>query len=482
MSQVYQGSKKRKRRFRESDWYSISVDTVRFWVTTATVLALMVALFLGYQSWRSYWVEQNAFEWVSRSEGLILQLEAMPVGAVPGLRATVQRGRQLLDDARADISDQRFADAVTSGEAAHELLEDLLVRARVGSSLAWFRSVRGDVQFRRGESGEFVRAFARSELHEGDYVMAGDGGAAEIHFRGEDTVFTLRPNTLIKLSRSLNGNVRTLGEMEYGWVALDTAEQSSGVSTANTRVVASEFSSASLELGRGSDAAVVRVEEGSATATATRSGESRQLGERQQVVQSRDRLGTTENLLTAPALIHPADGTSVNIDSRQEVELDWSGVAGASAYRLQVARGRLFAESLVDDDRSGTGARLALEQEGSFYWRVAARDGRGRLGSWSEARRLRVESYRNLAIEADEDPPFIEVEVSMNGNFAVLTGRTEPGARLSVNGEVIPTSADGTFSTTFGVPETGRVPLIFEATDLSGNSTIERREVWVDPF
>lgn len=482
MSQVYQGPQKRKRRFRESDWYSISVDTVRFWVSAVSFLALLVALYFGYQSWRAYWVEQSAFEWVNRSEGLILQLEAMPVGAVPGLRSTVQRGRELLVDARADIADRQFADAVTSGEAAHELLEDLLVRARVGSSMAWFRSVRGDVQFRRGESGDFVRAFARSELHEGDYVMAGEGGAAEIHFRGEDTVFTLRPNTLIKLSSSLTGNIRTLGEMEYGWVALDTAEQSSGVSTANTRVVASEYSSASLEVGRDSASAVVRVEQGRATATVVQSGDSRQLGERQQVVQTNGRLGATEALLPAPDLVHPADGISVNIDTQQQVALDWGGVAGASAYRLQVARGRLFAEPLVDDDRAGTSARLALEQEGSFYWRVAARDVRGRLGSWSEARRLRVESYRNLAIEADEEPPVIQVEVSMNGNFAVLTGRTEPGARLSVNGEVIPTSADGSFSTTFGVPETGRVPLIFEATDLSGNSTIERREVWVDPY
>ncbi len=480
-SQVYHRPQKPSGRYRPSDWYSVSVDSVRFWMGLVLVLALAVALFFGYGSWRRYWVEQRAYEWVSRAEGLVVQLETRERLSAPGFRTGLARAEGLLDDARAALSEQSFQVAAASGQASHELLQNLLDQVRLDSSIAWVRSVRGDVRLRRGETGDFVRSFARTELQEGDYLMAGDGGTAEIHFQGEDTVFTLQPNSLIKLSRGRAGSVRTLGEMEYGWVALDTAEQSSGVNTPFTSIVAREFTQASLAIERGSERAVVRVEEGSATATAVRTGDSRQLAERQEVTQSGDRFGETMPLSAAPELLEPADGISINIDVTDRIRLRWRPLPGAVKYALQVTRGRLFAENVVDTLREETSATMALE-EGQFRWRVAVVDSRGRQGVWSDPRRLRVESYQSLAIEPDQEPPSIEVEVRMNGNFAVIQGRTEPGAKLTLNGRDIQTFADGTFSTTFVVTGTGARPLVFESVDLAGNSTIERRDVWVDEF
>lgn len=478
-SEVYQGNQRKSDR-KLSDWYSVSTATVRLWLTLIALGIVALVLFQGYGGWRTYWDEQRAYEWVSKTEGLMAQLEAQNAISVSGYRSIMARARGLLGDAKTALSEGRYADGASTARAAHSALQGLLDEVRLGSSIAWFRSVRGDVRFRRGESGDFVRAFARTQLHEGDYVMAGADSTAEIHFQEEDTVFTLQPQSLMKLSRSQRGNVRTLGDMEYGWVALDTAEESSGVNTRVNRVVAGEHSRASVAVERGSDRAVVRVREGRATATALESGEIRDLNERQEVVQSGGRFGETASLLRAPVLRSPVDGTSVNIDTTEQVRLAWNSVGGASTYALQVTRGRLFGRNLVDVERRSTSATLGLDEEGRYRWRVAAVDSSGRRGAWSEAARLRVESYRNLAIEPDEDPPPITLTIRMNGTFAMLQGQTEPGAVLTLNGEVLPTFADGSFSTTYVVSGTGRRPLVFEATDLSGNVTVERREVWLD--
>ncbi len=479
-SQVYEGTENEGGRSRIGDWYSVSTDTVRFWTALAVLSIVGLILFHGYGGWQAYWNEQGAYEWVSRADGLIMQLESQPATKVAGFRSVMDRSKSLVVDAKAAIADERYADAVLSARAGHGALAGLLDEVRLGSSIAWFRSVRGDVRFRRGESGDFVRAFARTELHEGDYVMAGADATAEIHFQNEDTVFTLSPDSLMKLSRGQAGAVKTLGEMEYGWVALDTAAEPSGISTGLNHVVAGQHSRASVTVERGSIRSVVRVREGHATATALSSGETRDLEERQEVVQSGGSFGETVLLLEAPVLESPADGTSVNIDTTGQVRLDWNAVRGAKGYALQVTRGRLFSQNLVDQQRAQASATLALDEEGRFRWRVAAVDMAGRRGAWSEERRLRVESYRSLAIEPDEDPPSIQIEVRMTGTFAMLKGQTEPGAVLTLNGEVVPTFADGTFSTTYVVSGSGKRALIFEATDLSGNTATERREVWID--
>ena len=113
-------------------------------------------------------------------------------------------------------------------------------------------------------------------------------------------------------------------------------------------------------------------------------------------------------------------------------------------------------------------------------WRVAVYDQTGALGPWSEPRKFRVASYRDLALEGDLEPPPIEVELLLNGNIALVKGTTEPGARLQLNGEDLFVAADGTFSTSVVLYGSGKTPVVFKAVDRAGNSTVERRVVYLD--
>lgn len=461
------------------EWYGVSVDSARLLGGIALTMVVVVVGYFGYKSWNATQLEREAYEWVSRPEALLKQLRGER--NEPAVSIELNAASELLQQAREALGERDFRSAIGLGRSCHDQLEAIRDRGRLGGSIAWFLSVQGDIQYRRGETGDFLRAEARTELHEGDYVSSGSRSSAEIHFREEETVFTLRPNSLIKLTRDHAADGRTLGFMEYGWVAVDTSRTPTEVETPHSRLRAGGNSLVSIAVQEGSERSTVRVSQGTAEVENLRTGEKRELGERQQVSQNGDRLGATLPLPPAPQLVGPADDHAVNIDSTDRVKLTWSPVNGAIRYALQVSRSRLFGENVVDTtDRIGTSATLGLQEEGRYMWRVAAYDRNGSMGPWSEIRKFRVASYRNLALEEDTDKPTVEVEILLTGNIALITGSTEPGARLEINGVEAVVAADGSFTATRTLFGEGKVPIEFVAVDRAGNRTTEQRYAYLD--
>lgn len=471
-------SNPRKRR-RQEDWYTLSVDSVRLWLGVAVFALTLLGLFFGFHQWREFRVEQEAHEWVSRartaSDALVGQ------DGLDEFRSLFDTGRALLDEASTALQAREFVRAGALAEQSWENFDSINNRLRHEGAVAWFVGIEGDVRYRKGEEGEFQKAYPQGLLSEGDYVRSASRASAEIHFRKEQARFTLRPGSLIKLSDRRPGSGSSLGFVEYGWVALDTSGSRSGVDTPTSKLEVGVNSSASIALDDSGNTSLVRVQRGTASVTSAASGEVRQLGELQQVSLTDDSFSDIQPLPGLAFLERPEDNQTVNIDSTDRLELAWREVAGARRYALQVSRSRLFGDNIIDtDQRSQPTATLGLAEQGSYSWRVAAYNAAGTLGPWSDPRTFRVASFRNLAIEGDDVPPAIEVDVVMNGNIAILTGRCEPGSKLEVNGEAIELAADGTFSTSQVVFETGQVPLVFRARDAAGNSSTARRWVYVD--
>jgi hypothetical protein len=123
---------------------------------------------------------------------------------------------------------------------------------------------------------------------------------------------------------------------------------------------------------------------------------------------------------------------------------------------------------------------LALREAGNYVWRVAAYDSRGSLGPWSETRKFRVASYRELALDIDREPPTLEAQIMVNGNIALIVGKTEPGSALAINQVASSVAADGSFTATRTLWGTGRMAVDFVITDRAGNRTTERRWVFVE--
>jgi hypothetical protein len=91
--------------------------------------------------------------------------------------------------------------------------------------------------------------------------------------------------------------------------------------------------------------------------------------------------GYGETLLSAPNLITPANGATINDNTPH---FDWSSVAGATLYSLQVDTQMNFSNPEVNITTSNSAytPTSALKDE-KYYWRVRARDGSGTWGIWS---------------------------------------------------------------------------------------------------
>jgi hypothetical protein len=165
----------------------------------------------------------------------------------------------------------------------------------------------------------------------------------------------------------------------------------------------------------------------------------------------------------------------------RQVVLAWNPVPGAGRYALQVSRNHLFVDNVIDvGNRTRTRATLGLRGEGTFQWRVAAfKD--GVQGPWSRARKFRVASFRSGLGEKDKTPPELDLaDVKSYGSIFIVGGRSEPGARIEINGEQVKTEADGSFTKTVQLSKDGWSFIEIRVRDASGNETLRRHRVFVE--
>lgn len=204
-------------------------------------------------------------------------------------------------------------------------------------------------------------------------------------------------------------------------------------------------------------------------------------------------------LLPAPRLEHPDDHAVVQ---GEQALLRWTPVDGALVYSLEVATDPSFSRLVVakadllatrfpfsqldhgdwfrrvatvdsgsSDDRSAFS--VTRVDDGRYYWRVSAVDQAGLPGVRSEV--------RVFVVRRDRDAPYLVVKGPADGERVhrpelVLSGETEPGASLALNGRPLRVATDGSFETTYSLQE-GDNRLHFEARDAAGHLTEQLRRV-----
>lgn len=169
-------------------------------------------------------------------------------------------------------------------------------------------------------------------------------------------------------------------------------------------------------------------------------------------------------LAKAPAPAQPAADAEVAYrDVPPRIAFAWQPVGAAERYRLRVARDREMTDIVLDERVAGTSFTLSDLHAGDHWWSVSALDGWNE-GHASAARRLRItRDARPPVLVLEEIPPFAADDGSI-----VVRGRTEPGARVYVQGDVVATAADGSFATVVEVPP-GASLVVVEAADAVGN-------------
>ncbi|MET4726462.1 hypothetical protein ABIE09_000233 [Lysobacter enzymogenes] len=123
-----------------------------------------------------------------------------------------------------------------------------------------------------------------------------------------------------------------------------------------------------------------------------------------------------------PLTLAPLDGQSLRLPRPR---FEWAKVEGAATSRVQIARDADFAAPLIDEAVRGQRLRPGRDLEpGSYFWRVASRDGDGRLGRFGNALPFQIS-------DAPVDPG-LEPPQSAQGKLTLRWQRGEPGQRYRV--------------------------------------------------
>jgi len=472
-----------RRDARTRGWYTISVDTLRTLGGLILVLVLAGGGLLGYRFWNARNLEREATFLLDEVADLLVRADREN----PGGSFAEELGAARTSHAAAVAAfDQReFQVAVEEARRARALLYALLdvSGTRSAAGEAQFIAIQGNVEFRRGDQGDWEPARSRDVLRSGDYVKTGANGSAEVVFL-DGTLYTVRPNTLFVVTRQRaaigNATEQTIS-MEYGWVNLNTAQRGGRVTTPRAEAVVARDSEATVSVDRRTSTASFTAFRGEVEVT-SESGLVRRIGALEQVVQEGALLSEARKLPPAPEPLEPGNGFETAFGPGSELVLLWLPVENAARYALQVSRNRLFVDNLIDvDSRPATRATLGLQGEGTFEWRVAARTRDGLQGPWSEPRTFRVVASLSGGDRGDATPPMLEVDqVQAYGNVFIVNGRTEPGAAVTINGESVAVAANGTFTKTLLVSASGWSFLELTATDASGNVARTRQRVFVE--
>jgi hypothetical protein len=322
--------------------------------------------------------------------------------------------------------------------------------------------------------GIFVWGDAASQdpLHDQDRVRTGVRSTAEISFL-DDTLVNLRPESLITIQKDARTRQRraawfvSSGEVNFdrqrseGTTSVSTPSLTSEISeraSANVRVDASGESDLRLFRGQG------RVE--------TTSGETVELSENEGVRVGADgQAGPKLQLPAAPTLAAPADAAQVPeaVPPRDPNRLSWQRVPNAASYRVVVSTEASFADEVVDRGGvTGTALELPRLSQGSYHWRVAAIGPGGGEGEPSAA--------RSFTIVSAPGGPELSFDLQVRGNIVHVSGKSAPGASVTINGYEVPTQGDGSFDEYVNMSGGGAQDLVVRAVARNGGvSQLVRR-------
>ena len=168
-------------------------------------------------------------------------------------------------------------------------------------------------------------------------------------------------------------------------------------------------------------------------------------------------------LPSAPTPRLPTEGsTAYYRDVPPRLRFSWKPSETTGNYRLMVARDPQFRQVVVDEQVSGTTFAHGNLKRGQYYWRVQALAGKTE-GTPSEA--------RALAIVQDRTPPVLHVQKLpkvVHQSAITLRGKTEPGAKIYVEGTPVTVDSEGTFNHRLYI-KPGASLIVIEAVDSAGN-------------
>jgi FecR protein len=317
------------------------------------------------------------------------------------------------------------------------------------SQQAHFTALDGTVRIKKGSGNSWVAADYNIPLEKGDVVQTGSEGMAKVVFN-DGTSYTVRQDSLIVIEEnSANDQQQTnvAVAVSTGTVDLSTATYSQGsksqVIVAGATASLAPESAAQVHNDPKADQHDILMKKGSGEVT--RNGETIKLANWEKVsFQGKESHLEKAKEVGPPTPIAPANMAplfSVG-ESTKDVEFSWTAMANAVGYRLRISRNPYFSSTLVDKKVNTAAVTVTNLGEGAYYWMVQSYDSTGKESVESEKNRFTIipkgKDTESIELELD---PFIQ-----HGHVIEVTGKTQTGARVMVNGSEVPmVASDGGF-------------------------------------
>ncbi len=319
----------------------------------------------------------------------------------------------------------------------------------VTAQQAHFTALDGTVRVKKGNGNSWLAADYNIPLEKGDVVQTGSEGMAKVVFN-DGTAYTVKQDSLIVIEEnSANDQQQTnvAVAVSTGTVDLSTATYSQGsqsrVIVAGATASLAPESAAQVHNDPTSDQHEILMKKG--TGEVQRNGETVQLANWEKVSFQGPQSHLEKAKETGPPTpIAPANMAPLfsNGGATKDVEFTWTAMANATGYRLRISRNPYFSSTLVDKKVNTAAVTVSGLGEGAYYWMVQSYDAVGNESVESEKNRFTIipKDKGTEAIALDLDP-FIQ-----HGHVIEVTGKTQTGARVMVNGSEVPmVASDGSF-------------------------------------
>jgi hypothetical protein len=355
--------------------------------------------------------------------------------------------------------------------------------AELTAKQAKFVNLDGRVQVKKVNSVQWVTADYRMALDKGDLIQTSADGAARVTF-ADGTTYTVQSDTLVTVEENSVGRdseTRVAMHITSGAVDLTTGTWDSPKSKAEV-----SFSNAVASVQQNSRAAVrsdpatseteVTVSAGTAELSTSDGRQHVEIGrwERVTVPPSGGTVVKT-NVLAPPDLSQPLNLQPLIVPDPKHapVRFEWKPVPEAVSYELRVSTTSMFSRIVEDRKLTATSVEIAGLDQGDYFWDVLATDAEKRVSAPSDTFKF------TLATQGKGQEMLLEVgSTELHGNVVEISGRTEPGAALIVNGEqVADVRGDGAFRY-FTAPLTrGPQTIVLTGQNRRGGTAIKRIEI-----
>ena len=348
---------------------------------------------------------------------------------------------------------------------------------------AKFVNLDGRVQVKKVNSVQWINADYRMALDKGDLIQTGSDGAARIAF-ADGTTYTVQSDTLVTVEENSVGRDRetrvavhiTSGAVDLATGSWESSKSKAEVSTPNAVASVKQNSRAAVRSDPKTNESEVTVTAGAAELATTDGRQRVEIGRWERVtVPPAGGAVVKTNVLAPPDLALPLNLQPLIVPDPKHAPLrfEWKPVTGAVSYELRVSTTSMFSRIVEDRKLTETSVEISGLDPGDYFWDVLAKDAQKRVSAPSDTFKF------TLATQGKGQEMLLEVgSTELHGNVVEITGRTEPGAALIVNGEpVADIRGDGSFKYFTAALGRGSQTLVITGQNRRGGTAIKRVEI-----